>query len=177
MDSQEQENIPLQNKGPWLAGAAVTWWILLAAFWLILVDTTAFSELWAGAAAAAIATLAVLAVRVSGPVLSTPSPGWLARFMSLPVQVISDSIVVMNAIGRRLLLRQPVDGVFRAVPFDPGGDDPRSAARRALVIAGISAAPNSVVVDVDRAGGTVLLHQLIPTLEPPGGGDREWPLG
>ena len=56
----------------------------------------------------------------------------------------------------------PVRGVFRVVPFPSEADDDRSAARRALVTALVSVAPNTVVVGVEGAEGEMLVHQLVP---------------
>ena len=71
-------------------------------------------------------------------------------------------------------------GRFRELPFDTetGSQPGEAAARQALVIAGISLAPNTFVVVVNEkpASGTLLAHQLVPSLEPPGRGDRLWPL-
>jgi hypothetical protein len=50
-----------------------------------------------------------------------------------------------------------------AVPFRYGSsDDPEDAARRALLVAGLSVTPNSVVVGVDADRDEVLVHQLVP---------------
>ena len=53
-------------------------------------------------------------------------------------------------------------GVFRVVPFPAEADGARSAARRALVTALCSVAPNTVVVGVEGAEGEMLVHQLAP---------------
>ena len=62
----------------------------------------------------------------------------------------------------RSLRRRP-DGQLTAVaaqPFQPGGDDPDAAARRALVILGSSLAPNGFVVALPRDGHALCLHRL-----------------
>ena len=51
-----------------------------------------------------------------------------------------------------------------------------SNARRALVVAGVSLAAEHYVIAVDRERNVLIVHQLIPSQEPPGHGDREWPL-
>jgi hypothetical protein len=52
------------------------------------------------------------------------------------------------------------------VPFDSGGDDPESAARRALAIMYTTIPPNFVVVGIDRKKNLMLVHQVSPTPTP-----------
>ena len=54
-------------------------------------------------------------------------------------------------------------GALRTVPLDVGPDAPGwSAARREAVLTGLlSAAPNTVVVDIDMEAGTALVHRLV----------------
>ena len=90
--------------------------------------------------------------------------------------MLADCGVVGAALARVLLKREKIEGAFRTIPFDVGGNDPESAARRALVMAGACLTPNTYVVAIDAEKGQLLMHQLVPSAEPPGGGDREWPL-
>ena len=46
--------------------------------------------------------------------------------------------------------RSAAVGAVPDVAFEPGGDDPVSGSRRALVIFGASIAPDSYVVTIDR---------------------------
>ena len=69
----------------------------------------------------------------------------------------------------------PPAGEYRDITFHPGGDDPVSAARRALVVLGVSLSPNTFVVAVDRERGLLRIHQLVPSAQP-SGEDKEWPL-
>ncbi len=65
-------------------------------------------------------------------------------------------------------------GVLTELPFSPGGQDPESAARRALVVAGVSTAPNTIALGIDSERETLLVHQLSRQLpEPP---NRCWPI-
>jgi hypothetical protein len=70
--------------------------------------------------------------------------------------------------------------VFRVVPFPSDADDARTAGRRALVTALLSATPNTLVVGVEGGEGEMLVHQLVPepgSPVPPSmladGGDRD----
>ena len=49
-----------------------------------------------------------------------------------------------------------------AVPFDMGGDDPESHARRALAVTLTTLTPNAVVLGFVPEPGLMLLHQIMP---------------
>ena len=95
---------------------------------------------------------------------------WLGRLARIPGRILLDCGIVATALFRK----RPSS--FRTIPFDPGDASAEAAARRAIVTAGVSAAPNTYVVAIDRSRGLILVHQLVPTALPPGGGDTEWPL-
>ena len=153
------------------------WWVLLAALYLLLVDTLARPEVVLGLLAAAATAAALVAVRAQGRDRLAADPRWAVLLVRrLPINVLRDTGVVFAALGRALWRRERIEGVFRVVPFDAGGDDPRSAARRALVVAGTCLSPNTVVVAIDAAHDQLILHQLVASRQAPGKGDREWPL-
>lgn len=155
----------------------VVWWAALVALYLLLVDTLARPEIVLGLLAAAAAAGAVAAVRAQGPVRFAPDPRWvLLLTRRLPINALRDTGVVFAALGRAVWRRERIEGIVRVVPFDAGGDGPRSVARRALVVAGTCVAPNTVAVAIDAAHNQLIVHQLVPTSQPPGMGDREWPL-
>jgi Na+/H+ ion antiporter subunit len=129
---------------------------------MLLVGTAAPSEIVAGVAAAAVAATAVEVIRRRGVVRFRPDPRWLGRAAGLPWQTLAEFGRLMAALWRALVLRRRVVGRFSEVPFRVGGNDSRSAARRAVFTAGASFAPNTYVVDFDRGKGTVLVHQLLP---------------
>ena len=60
-----------------------------------------------------------------------------------------------------LALRSRPTGRIVEEPFEATGDDPRSAARRALAVAGGSLAPNAIVVDIDSDRGVLVRHELV----------------
>ncbi len=76
--------------------------------------------------------------------------------------MVRDTATVFAALWRHLFTSDRVQGAWRALPYEAGGDDPRSAARRALVTAAISATPNTYVVGIDRETNVMLVHQLVP---------------
>lgn len=151
----------------WVACWSGCWLLYLA-----LAGSTDWAELLAGAISSLMATVAVV---VSGDVeyLGRMKPAWwFLLIRRLPGRVLADTVRVVGAI----LSPSPIAGRLLWVPFDPGGDHSLSGSRRALVKAGASIAPNSYAVIMDRKQGRMLTHQLVATNEPPGHGDRQWPV-
>jgi hypothetical protein len=131
-------------------------------------------ELAAAAGSAALVAALLIGIRTRSEARFVLRWSWLwllAR--KLPARALADCALLLLA-----LRSADTAGEFRAVPFDkesarrPG----ESAARRALVIAGASLPPNTVAVAVDEDRDLLLFHQLVPTRQPPGDGDRLWPL-
>lgn len=152
------------------------WWLAFFPLYLMLAGSVDWQEMIAGVVLSAIAALAVTVTRRAASLHFQPRLGWLRHFRHLPGRLLTECFIVAAALARALLRREKVEGVFRTIPFDPGGENPESAARRALVIAGACLTPNSFVVAIDAERGQLLLHQLVPSAQPPGAGDREWPL-
>lgn len=102
-------------------------------------------------------------------------PRWLHLMGKIARDVLRDTAIVSGVLLRRLLRGTLPDDAYDDVPLDAGGYDPESAARRALVVAAASAAPNTVALDIDRASGTMRVHRLVPaSASPPR--SLEWPL-
>jgi multisubunit Na+/H+ antiporter MnhE subunit len=142
----------------WLA-----WWIALVLLWQLFVNTFAGAEVVAGLAAAAVAATAAEVVRGQGLVHFRPRARWLPRTRALPPAVLQDSLTLARMLWRRIVARESVSGEFSTVSFESGGDDPESAARRALYVAAISLTPNTYVLGIDRDENVMLVHQLVPT--------------
>jgi hypothetical protein len=61
-----------------------------------------------------------------------------------------------------------VKGRFRIVHFqDCAGDDPRSLARRATAKWLSSVSPNTYILGFDEKRDIAVIHQLVPTKDPP----------
>jgi multisubunit Na+/H+ antiporter MnhE subunit len=140
---------------------ALAVWAGLFGLWMLLAGSVAASEIVVGLLAAAIAAAAVEVVRRQGLVRFRPDPRWLLRVRFIPWRTVREFAMVTGALGRSLLGRRVV-GRFIAVDAPVRGSDGRSVARRALMAVGASVAPNSYVVDFDRQGGRIIVHQLVP---------------
>ncbi len=154
----------------------VAWWLPLLVLYLLLTGKPTWEEASAGLAAAAIATVGAVVAARAAALEFQPRLRWLVRLGRPFLQMLLDCCLVLGALWPRLVQGKNVEGVFSTIPFDPGGDDPQQAARRALITVGITLAPNTYVIGMDRQQGLILVHQLIPTRQPPGNGNREWPL-
>jgi hypothetical protein len=145
----------------------------MGAFWLLLVGSASPAELGGGVLGAAIATLGFHVVRSRDQVSFALRPGWLLLLLRrLPGHTLADCFRVLGTLWL-VALGKPVAGRLARIPFEPGApDDPYARARRALVVAGMSVAPNAVVVRID--GRDLLVHELVPTRTRPT--DLEWPL-
>jgi multisubunit Na+/H+ antiporter MnhE subunit len=139
----------------WAAGSMV--------LWLLLTSTFRGAELVTGAVAALLSAGAVEAVRERGRFVFRPRLRWVRRAFAIPVRVVVETWDVTVVLVRHATGRKRVRGGLVAVPFPHGpDDDPEAAARRALATAGLSVAPNTVVVGIDPATDELLAHQLAP---------------
>jgi multisubunit Na+/H+ antiporter MnhE subunit len=144
-----------------LVPVALTWLVLLG-LWMLLSGSLVVSELVVGAVGATIGAGAFEAVRRQGLARFRPRARWLRRAWRLPYRVFWDAWIVSWAVLKGMVLRRPVRGRFREVPFRTGGTDARSSARRTLVTLAASLSANAYVVDLDTENGKLLIHELVP---------------
>jgi multisubunit Na+/H+ antiporter MnhE subunit len=142
---------------------AAAWWVGFFVAWVLLTGTLDTVELIAGFIAATVAAAVAEVVRIQDFQLFRPRARWLMRARRLPRNILADCGVVFGALYRHVVKREHISGAFRAFEFEPGGDDGRSAARRALVNVAISLSPNTYVVEIDRTRRLILVHQLVPS--------------
>lgn len=148
---------------PWAILRQLMWVLLLLGAWMTLVVTTALSDVALGAASAVLTALLVALIRrACGAALSIRA-GWLITALPLLPRLFTDTATVFAALAGQLFRGRPVHGSFRAVRY--AGiyrDEAEASGGDAFVIATNSLTPNSVILDVDRLDGLVLLHQLVP---------------
>lgn len=149
----------------------LTTWVVLLGLWLVLVGSLALAECLGGLVAATIGATGLLVVQTRDTSTIAVRPGWLWLLARrVPRQMVEDCARVLGVLvdlarGRR------VEGRMRVVPFKVGTDAPLDAGRRALVVFGVSLAPNAVAVRFED--DALVLHQLVPSALP---NDPEWPL-
>jgi hypothetical protein len=144
------------------------------AIYLALVGKSSAAELAAGLVVATTVTAALLFVRRESRHHFQIDLRWISRLRALPLQVLRDCAVVYAAILRRPS-RARGSGRFGERDFHAGNEHPAARSRRALVICGISLAPNTYVLgSLGLPEGKLLIHQLVP--EKSRGHDPQWPL-
>jgi len=150
---------------------------VLLALYLALCGQATISEVAAGAVTAALAAGLLQLIRRCSGHRFEPRWGWYVLFLKrVWLRSLTDCAILLVPLWRRALHRDPIQGEMLEVPFAPGGADPRSAARRALVLAGVTVAPNTLAIRIDSRRSLLQVHRLVPQPHPPGGGDREWPI-
>jgi multisubunit Na+/H+ antiporter MnhE subunit len=148
--------------------AWATWWVLCAALWLALVDRVPLDELLTGVAVAALGATAAVLVRQRRSVLLRPRARWLRTAWRPPLALVGDLAPLARALVVRGVLRRQQTGAVRTLPFAAVGNDPRQAAFRGLTAMLGSLGPNTIVLEIDAEGRTLLAHQLVPTEDPAG---------
>ena len=89
-------------------------WILLTGLYILLVlDSIDIVELVTGAFAAAVGATAATTVRSQRLVVFRPRLRWALGLWRLPLQAVRDTGILIAALWRRLVLRQPVGGLSR----------------------------------------------------------------
>jgi multisubunit Na+/H+ antiporter MnhE subunit len=133
-------------------GAFALWWLALFGFWVLLVGTDARLELVGGACA----TLLAVVLQWGAGRAAAYDVRFPRRKLMVLVRVPWDVIVEFGIVLLALFKRRP--GAYRTAPVS----GPRlRAGERALVIAGETISPNTLVLDVDDEGNA-LVHDLDP---------------
>ena len=150
---------------PDLGRVLVRWvavWASLFVLWLVFVATLDPWDAVAGVIAASVATIALVLVSRHDVIRLAPSGRWLLQAWRLPGRMVVDFGLISTALFGHVFLAKPVRGSFRAVKIPMGGNDGRSIARRVVLTAANSFAPNAYVIGFDRPRGEMLVHQLVP---------------
>jgi hypothetical protein len=142
-------------------------WLLQLGLWLLLVSKLERDEIYAGLAAAALATLAAGWLDAVHFARFRPSLAALASGWRIPWYILSDTVAIFLGLARQLFTSEGAPSALRAVAFDLGGDDAQSAARQALVITYGTITPNSIVLGLVREQKLLLYHQILPGELPP----------
>lgn len=144
---------------------AIVNYVIMLGLWFLYTASLTFSELLAGAAAAVLATIGMAVVQEQNFARFSPEAKWLLYLLPLPWSVLKDTAIVFAAAAKYALYRKS-DGYLIRVPFDAGGEDAKSSARRAMAIALTTIAPNSILIGIDREANAALVHLLSPAAVP-----------
>ncbi len=140
----------------------------LLGMWIVLAGQPDVQDLVAGSAAAVLAVGVGYRVSQRGKMVPGVRVADLRTLAALPWQVVVETGQVFALAARKALGRPVAAGVLCTVPLDAGPDASGwpAARREAVLTALLSAAPNTVVVDIDMEAGTALVHQLAGAPEP-----------
>jgi multisubunit Na+/H+ antiporter MnhE subunit len=136
---------------------------VLLGVWIVLAGEPDAQDLVGGSVAAVLAVGFAYLVSQRGSMVPSVRAADLRTLAAVPWQVVVETGQVFALAARKVSGRPTTPGELRTVPLD-AGPDVRGwpAARREAVLTGLlSAAPNTVVVDIDMEAGTALVHQLI----------------
>lgn len=142
----------------------LTWWVLLAALYVLIDDSVLLPELAVGALAAAIGATGATLVHRERQALLKGDVRWLRALWRPLAGLVGDLWPLVRALPRR-----GGTGGMVEIPFDATTDGPRDTARRALTEALGTLAPNTIVVRIDTDRGVVIAHQLVSTDDPAAG--------
>jgi hypothetical protein len=154
---QRQYEVPVARRvGTWLC-----WWVLLMSFWVMLDDSTLPDELLAGAGAAVLGALLAEQATYQAATRFRMRFEWLAHALSLPGQVVADTVTVFGALGRKLIRGENPPSEFAELPTQFGDDSPHGVTRRVLLIGGRSVAPNMFTLGIDKDTNLMVVHRLV----------------
>ena len=139
----------------------LTWWVLLAALYLVIDDSVLGPELAVGAVAAAVGATGATLVHRQRQVLLRGDVRWLRALWRPLAGLVTDLWPLVRALPGR-----GGTGAFVEVPFAATSGGPRDTARRAATEALGTLAPNTIVVRIDSERGVLVAHQLRPTDDP-----------
>jgi multisubunit Na+/H+ antiporter MnhE subunit len=140
----------------WLA-----WFAVLNVLWLVFISAWVPEEAILGLVAAAVAATAAEAVREQGLAGFRLRVRWLWRVRVLPWRAVRETGLVLRVLLWHVSGRAPARGRFRVVPVALPADPHEQAAKRALLTAGESFAPNAYVLTIDNREGLMLTHELV----------------
>jgi multisubunit Na+/H+ antiporter MnhE subunit len=140
----------------------------LLGMWIVLAGQPDVQDLAGGSAAAVLAVGVGYLVSQQGKMVPSVRVADLRMLAAVPWQVVVETGQVFALAARKASGRPIAPGALRTVPLEAGTDVRGwpAARREAVLTALLSAAPNTIVVDIDMEAGTALVHQLVGDLEP-----------
>jgi multisubunit Na+/H+ antiporter MnhE subunit len=135
---------------------------VLLGVWTVLAGELDVQDLVLGSVAAVLAVGVGYLISQRGRMVPSVRAADLRTLAAVPWQVVAETGQVFALAARKASGRPVAAGTLCTVPLDAGPDARGwSAARReAVLTALLSAAPNTVVLDIDMKAGTALVHQL-----------------
>jgi len=138
----------------------VFWWVACVGIWLLTLSSVSLPETLVAIGCAlpcALLTVAARrAVRGSWPV----QPEWTRWLLPLPAAVVADGVRVLSRSAGVLVGRRVPSGDIRTVRLRRDRPAGRWRTRQAWASVLVTAAPGTVVLDVDEDSGDMRVHAL-----------------
>ena len=154
---------PERPRWPFLVTSGLVYAGALLGMWIVLAGQPDAQDLAVGSVAAVLAVGVGYLLSQRGNMVPSVRAADLRALAAVPWQVVAETGQVFALAARKASGHPVAPGALRTVPLDAGPDVRGwpAARREAVLTALLSAAPNTVVVDIDMAAGTALVHQLI----------------
>ncbi len=140
---------------------AIAWAFLMAAY-LVFTNNVGWREWIAGSVVTTLSLTAAYVFYCADPVQFKFRAADLLQGWRIGWNLVLGTWQVFSAAVLRLFTTNPRVGGLYTTPYQEVGNDPLSAARRALAVTYTTATPNSVVLGVDRKHRLLLYHQILP---------------
>ena len=139
--------------------------VFLLGLWMLFTSLPEINELAAGIGAAFLAAVGDAVIKSTDFARFRPRARYVLLIFAEPWYIAKDTFVVFWELLRRMRGMQRRSRLA-VIPFDAGGDDLDSNARRALATAYSTIAPNTIVLGIDRERHLILVHQIAPAGTP-----------
>jgi multisubunit Na+/H+ antiporter MnhE subunit len=154
---------PKRPRWPFLVAGGLVYAGALLGVWIVLAGEPDVSDLIAGSAAAVFAVGVSYFLSERGTMVPALRAADVRVLAAVPWQLVAESWEVFALAARKAAGRPIAAGALRTVPVQVEAvlRGWPAARREAALTALLSAAPNTVVVDIDMEAGTALVHQLV----------------
>lgn len=137
---------------------------LHVAIWLLLVGKVEDWREWGLAILFSAASIAAAAsYGIVDNVQFRPQPWMLLTTWRIPWAIVTGCTQLLAALAKQLVTAGGAESVLAAAPFDVGGDDSRSTARRVLAVSLPTMTPNSIIIGIIPDQQRLLYHQIYRT--------------
>jgi multisubunit Na+/H+ antiporter MnhE subunit len=131
------------------------------ALWIAIDGTFNLAELLAGVLAASLGTLLAGHVqRLAGSHVRVRL-WWMVHSLRLPSRILKETATVFGALWRQMARGDEPASGFVEIPVRYGDDGAGDGTRRALLVAGVSMAPNTGVLGIDSGRNVMVVHKLV----------------
>jgi multisubunit Na+/H+ antiporter MnhE subunit len=153
---------PERPRGLFLVAGGLVYAGVLLGLWIVLAGQPDTQDLVAGSVVAVLAVGFGYLLSQRGAMVPSVRAADLRMLAAVPWQVVAETGQVFALAACKAAGRAVAPGTLRTMPLNAGPDVRGwpAARREAVLTALLSAAPTTVVLDIDMEAGTALVHQL-----------------